>query len=91
MPIYAANGVALTALTPYVESWPVLGRGLAYAVVGSTIEYIGCQIDRHLFSMRAAPPIYGGGDALARLSDGCVNFKRSALWAGFGLIAEKFE
>jgi len=89
LPIYAANGVALTAAAPYVSSWPTLGRGLAYAALGTGIEYLGCQIDRRLLSQRSA--IYGGGDALARMSEGCVNFTRSAMWGGLGLVAEKFK
>jgi len=93
LPIYAANGVALTAAAPYVASWPTLGKGLAYAALGTAVEYVGCQIDRKFLSMR--PSIYGaygaGGDALARASDGCVNFTRSALWGGLGLVAEKFR
>jgi hypothetical protein len=89
MPIYAVNGVALTYAAPYISNWPTLGRGLAYATLGTTIEYVGCLIDRKFLSQRVG--IYGGSDALARLSDGCVDFTRSALWGGFGLIAEKFK
>ncbi len=89
LPIYAANGVALTWAAPYLSSWPTLGRGLAYAALGTAVEYVGCQIDRRILSQQ--PMIYGGGDALSRVSDGCVNFTRSALWGGFGLIAEKFK
>jgi hypothetical protein len=93
LPIYAANGVALTAIAPRVASWPTLGRGLAYAALGTAVEYVGCQIDRKLLSQRIAfgPGGFGGPDALARASDGCVNFTRSALWGGLGLVAEKFK
>lgn len=88
LPIYAANGVALTAAAPYVSKWPILARGLAYAILGTGVEYVGCKIDRQLLSGRTWD--YGRNDALARLSEGCVNFTRSALWGGMGLIAEKF-
>lgn len=88
LPIYAVNGVVLTAASPYVSSWPVFGKGLAYASLGSTVEYIGCQIDRRLLEQHAS---FGGNDALARVSEGCVNFTRAALWGGFGLVAEKFK
>lgn len=92
LPIYAVNGVALTAAAPYMSSWPTLGRGLTYAALGTAVEYVGCQIDRKLLSQRASfSPGFGGPDALARVSEGCVNFTRSALWAGLGLIAEKFR
>ncbi len=88
MPIYAANGVALTALAPYVSKWPTLARGLTYSILGTLIEYAGCQIDRKLLSGRPTWD-YGRDDAIARSSEGCVNFTRSALWGGMGLIAEK--
>ena len=87
MPIYAANGVALTAAAPFVSKWPILARGLAYAIIGTGVEYVGCQIDRRLVSKQSWD--YGRGDAVARLSEGCVDFTRSALWGGMGLIAEK--
>jgi len=88
LPVYAANGVVLTAAAPYVDKWPWLARGLVYAALGTGVEWIGCQIDRHLLSgseqmMRLNP------DALMNLSSGCVNFTRSALWGGMGLVAEK--
>ena len=93
LPIYAANGVVLTAAAPYVSSWPVFGKGLAYATLGTAVEYIGCQIDRKLLAQRASfsPGGFGGNDALARVSDGCVTFTRSAMWGGLGLVAEKFK
>jgi len=88
LPVYAAGGVALTGMAPYVSKWPTLARGLSYAVAGTAIEYIGCQIDRKLLGMQSWN--YGQRDALARSSDGCVNFSHSALWGGLGLVAEKF-
>ena len=87
MPIWAANGVALTAVSPYVSKWPALARGLAYSILGTAVEYAGCQIDRKLLGGHAQS--YGSSEALSRLSDGCVSFTRSAMWAGVGLIAEK--
>ena len=86
MPIYAANGVALTAVAPYVSKWPTLARGLAYSLLGTAVEYAGCQIDRKLLTQSWD---YGRNDSLAQASDGCVSFTRSALWGGMGLIAEK--
>jgi uncharacterized membrane protein len=88
MPIYAVNGVVLTAASSYVSKWPLLGRGLVYSALGTIVEYAGCQIDRHLLSKQPSWD-HGRGDALARGSDGCVSFMRSALWGGMGLIAEK--
>jgi hypothetical protein len=88
LPIYAANGVVLTAAAPYVSSWPVFGKGLAYASLGTAVEYLGCQIDRRFLEQRSS---FGGNDALARASEGCVNFTRAALWGGLGLVAEKFK
>ena len=88
MPIYAANGMVLTAAAPYVAKWPILARGLAYSILGTAVEYVGCRIDRALLSGQPSWD-YGRNDAIARLSDGCVDFTRSALWGGMGLVAEK--
>ena len=87
MPIYAVNGVALTAVAPYVSRWPTLARGLAYSLLGTGIEWVGCQIDRKLLSSQSWD--YGRGDALANVTLGCVSFTRSVLWGGMGLVAEK--
>ena len=87
MPIYAVNGVALTAVTPYISRWPTLARGLAYSALGTTVEWLSCQIDRKLLSSRSWD--YGRNEPLAVATDGCVSFARSALWASVGLISEK--
>jgi uncharacterized membrane protein len=89
LPVYAAGGVAMTGAAPYVERWPALARGLAYAVLGTAIEYAGCQIDRKMLQSRSWD--YGQRDTLARTSEGCLNFAHAALWGGLGLIAEKFK
>lgn len=89
LPIYAANGLALSGVASYLSDWPIFGRGLAYATLGTAIEYAGCQIDRKLLAQRAGYS-YSAADPLASASEGCVNFTRAALWGGFGLIAEKF-
>ena len=77
MPLYAANGVALTGLAPYVKNWPVLARGLTYSVVGTIVEFVGCHIDRQILSKTQPTWDWGRGDSLARASDGCVSFMRS--------------
>jgi uncharacterized membrane protein len=89
LPVYAAGGVAMTAVSPYIDKWPTIARGLSYAVIGTAVEYVGCKIDRQLLHSRSWD--YGQRDALARASEGCVNFAHSALWGGLGLIAEKFS
>lgn len=88
LPIYAVNGVALTAVAPYISKWPTLARGLAYSVLGTSVEWLSCQIDRKLLGGRPSWN-YGSNEALAVATGGCVSFTRSALWAGTGLIAEK--
>lgn len=87
LPIYAANGFVLTAAEPYVSKWPIFARGLAYSVLGTAVEWLGCKIDRQLLNTPAG--VYGQSDSLSRLSEGCVDFTRSVLWGGMGLIAEK--
>jgi uncharacterized membrane protein len=89
LPIYAAGGLAVTTAAPYVAQWPTLARAFSYAILGTAVEYVGCQIDRELLRGRSWD--YGRRDALARSSDGCVNFTHSALWGGLGLVAEKFR
>jgi uncharacterized membrane protein len=89
LPVYAAGGIAMTGATPYISKWPTVARGLSYAVIGTAVEYVGCKIDRELLRSRSWD--YGQRDALARSSEGCVNFAHSALWGGLGLIAEKFR
>jgi hypothetical protein len=94
LPVYAANGIALTGASSYLSSWPMFGRGLAYAAIGTAVEWAGCQIDRKLLSQRAGVPgggFAGSADALFEFSGGCVNFTRSVLWGGLGLVAEKFK
>jgi uncharacterized membrane protein len=86
-PVYAVNGVVLTAAAPYVSKWPTLARGLAYAILGTAIEYAGCQIDQKLLGDQSMN--FGMNDALSRSLNGCVNFTRAALWGGMGLVAEK--
>lgn len=89
LPVYAAGGVVMTEAAPYVSKWPVLARGLSYAILGTAVEYAGCQIDRKLLGSRSWD--YGQRDALARSSEGCLNFTHSALWGMLGLVAEKFK
>ena len=86
MPVYAANGLVLTAAAPYLSKWPWLARGLVYSLLGTGVEWLGCQVDRQLLGGRVS---FGPSDALTQLSGGCVNFTRSALWGSMGLIAEK--
>lgn len=88
MPIYAVNGLALTAVAPYISKWPTLARGLGYSLLGTTIEWVSCQIDRKLLGGRPSWD-YGRNEALAVATEGCVSFTRSAMWAGVGLLAEK--
>jgi uncharacterized membrane protein len=88
LPVYAAGGVAMTGVAPYVSKWPIVARGLTYAVLGTAVEYVGGQIDREIFHARSWD--YGSRDALARVSDGHVNFVHSAMWGGLGLVAERF-
>ena len=88
MPLYAANGVVLSGIAPFVSKWPVVARGLTYSLVGSVIEFVGCHIDRQLIAQQPSWD-WGRDDTLARASDGCVSFLRSAVWGGMGLIAEK--
>lgn len=89
LPLYAANGVALSGIAPYIAKWPVLARGLTYSAIGTVVELVGCHIDRQILSRTQPSWDWGRNDSLARTSDGCVSFMRSAVWGGMGLIAEQ--
>lgn len=91
LPIYAANGLVLSTASNFIKKrdWPWLARGLTYGVLGSAVEWLGCQLDRHLLS-GTQQAMYGSPDALTNITSGCVNFKRAAMWGGMGLITEKF-
>lgn len=96
LPMYAVNGVVLTRMADsFISKWPVLARGLAYSLVGSVVEYAGCQIDRHLLGghswTQGGTSRDGFGAELTRVTGGCVSLSRSALWAGVGFIAEKLD
>jgi len=88
MPIYAVNGLALTAVSPWISKWPTLARGLTYSLLGTGIEWVSCQLDRKVFGGKATWD-YGRNEALAQLTEGCVSFTRSVLWGGMGLLTEK--
>jgi uncharacterized membrane protein len=87
LPVYAAGGLAVMAAAPHIEKWPVLARAGAYALLGTAVEFAGCQLDRKLMEARSWD--YGGSDALAKATDGCVDWKHTALWGVLGVIAEK--
>ena len=42
----------------FTSGWPIFARGLAYATIGTAVEYAGCQIDRKLLAQRSG---YSGG------------------------------
>ncbi len=42
LPVYAFGGIAMTSAAPYLDKWPTLARGLAYAILGTGIEFVGC-------------------------------------------------
>jgi uncharacterized membrane protein len=87
LPIYAAGGLAAIAAAPHLEGRSVITRALVYAALGTAIEYAGCQIDRRVFNARSWD--YGTVDGLAGVTEGCLSWKHTALWAGLGLLAEK--
>lgn len=88
LPIYAAGGLGMLTAAPYVAGLSVIPRALAYAAIGMAIEYAGCRIDRDVLDARSWD--YGKRDGLASSTDGCLNWKHSALWGGLGLLVEKF-
>jgi len=88
LPVYAAGGLAVIAAAPHLAKQNVVFRGLAYAAMGTAIEYAGCQLDRRVFDGRSWD--YGKIDGLAEKTDGCISWRHSALWGFLGLVAGKF-
>ncbi len=89
LPVYAAGGLAVIATAPRIAPlpWPV--RGVVYALAATAVEYVGCQIDRRALDARSWD--YGQSDGLAEKTDGCLDWKHSAMWGALGLLAEKFR
>ncbi len=88
LPVYAAGGLAVIAAARPLSGKPILLRALAYAALGTAIEYAGCHLDRRVFGGRSWD--YGKLDGLADSTDGCISWRHTALWGGLGLLAEKF-
>ena len=87
LPVYAAGGLAVITAAPHLAGKNALFRAIAYAAIGTAIEYAGCQLDRKVFDGRSWD--YGKVDGLAERTDGCLSWKHTALWGGLGLLAEK--
>lgn len=87
LPIYAIGGLAISAAQPKLSKFSAIGRGVGYAAIGALVEFLGCQVDREL--MKSAAWNYGQHDALARATEGCVDWQHTALWGVMGLVAEK--
>jgi uncharacterized membrane protein len=87
LPVYAFGGLVMLSVAPYLAEAHLLLRGLAYAAIGTTVEYVGCQLDRRVFDARSWD--YEDVDDLADQTDGCISWRHTALWGGLGLVAEK--
>lgn len=87
LPVYAAGGLGMLVAAPKLTGRSLIVRALAYAAIGTAIEYAGCRLDRDVFGARSWD--YGQRDGLAISTDGCLNWKHSALWGGLGLVVEK--
>lgn len=87
LPVYAVGGLAVMATAPHIEDWPLPIRAVAYALLGTAVEYAGCQFDRKMLDSHSWD--YGVSDKLAIATAGCVDWKHSALWGVLGVVAEK--
>lgn len=87
LPVYAAGGLAMLVAAPKLAGRSVITRALAYAAIGTAIEYAGCRLDRDVFAARSWD--YGQRDGLATSTDGCLSWTHAALWGGLGLLVEK--
>ena len=89
LPVYAAGGLAMISAARPLAGKPLLLRAIAYAAIGTAIEYAACQLDRRVFESRSWD--YGKIDGLAHTTDGCISWRHAALWGGLGLVAERFR
>lgn len=87
LPLYAAGGVAVMAAAPHIEEMPLPIRAVAYALLGTAVEFLGCQGDRKIMDGHAWD--FGASDKLAKATGGCVDWKHAALWGVLGVVAEK--
>jgi len=88
LPVYAAGGLAVIAAAPRIQQCPLILRAAIYAAIGTGVEYAGCQIDRKTLGAKSWD--YGERDGLAEATQGCLDWKHSALWGLLGLVAERF-
>ncbi len=87
LPVYAAGGLAVISAAPRIKEWPMLLRAAAYAAIGTGVEFAGCKIDRDALDAKSWD--YAKTDGLAAASQGCLDWRHSALWGGLGLVAEQ--
>jgi len=86
LPSYAIGGLVITGVEPYIKDWPMPIRAISYALLGTGVEWVGCQIDRHLLDAHSWD--YGESDHLARATSGCVDWKHTAIWGVLGMLTE---
>lgn len=87
LPVYAAGGLTMLLAAPKLADKSLLVRALAYAAIGTTIEYAGCRLDRDVLAARSWD--YKKRDGLAVSTDGCLSWTHTALWGALGLVVEK--
>lgn len=82
LPIYGFGAAAVAAVAPEIQDAPWFVRGLFYAAGLTTIEMIGCAIDRN-----AGKPSWNYNSA-ASAAGGCVSLPHAVLWGALGLAVD---
>jgi len=85
LPIYGFGAGLVNFLWPAIAGWPLLVRGLGYALALTGLEWIGCQIDR---ALGACSWDYTGNRCRVH-GVGCINVRHAGAWALLGLGAER--
>lgn len=86
LPAYVAGGAAIALMVPRMVDKPWAQRALTYAIVLSSIEFVGCQINRKL--MKSCSWDYSK-QACEKPLEGCIGLQYAALWGLLGLVMEK--
>jgi hypothetical protein len=86
LPVYAAGGAAIAAVSPYLENRSFLERAVVYGAGITALELGACALDR---SLPGEPRWNYSPEGTHQNLLGCVDFKHSAAFTVMSLLFEK--
>lgn len=86
LPVYAAGGAMIEALSPFLKNEKLASRAVVYAASLTALELIACKLDR--IAGDASWSYAPSGDSSSL--EGCVDLPHGLAWGGLGLLAERF-